>query len=156
MPNMGDDAGSKSAARAVRLRRWPTALIMAISWTILLMAAWLEPAASGTGTHQQLGLPPCGLLMATGIPCATCGYTTAFAAAAHGHLLRAFYVQPAGALLALLTAAAAIVALYSLATGMSLRPLGQAVARPRVFILAAAVILAAWIYKIVIAWPPTP
>ena len=73
----------------------------------LVLAAWLEPAAAGLGTHEQLGLPACGWVAAAGIPCPSCGMTTAFAHAARGDLLGSFLVQPAGAILALAAAKSA-------------------------------------------------
>jgi hypothetical protein len=61
-----------------------------------------------------------------------------------------FVTQPAGAVLALLTAMAAVLSGYALMTGMSLAPIGTMIWRPRVVIVAAAVLLSAWVYKIVI------
>lgn len=133
-----------------RHTRWPAVVIAAVAWTILGIAYWLHPSATGMETHKSLGLPSCGLLTVTRIPCPTCGYTTAFSAAAHGHLLDAFRIQPAGASLAILTAAAALLTTYSVAVGMPLRPIGEIIFRPRVFIVAAAVVIAAWVYKIVL------
>lgn len=60
----------------------------------LVVARGLEPASSGFGTHQQLGLPACGWLASTGYPCPTCGFTTAFALAARGHFVLAWQAQP--------------------------------------------------------------
>jgi hypothetical protein len=74
--------------------------------TILLLAAYLRPSPSGMGTHQQgLGLPACNFLRTTGLPCPSCGMTTSFAWFAKGNLLASAYVQPMGAILALLAAA---------------------------------------------------
>jgi hypothetical protein len=73
------------------------------------IAAWLTPAPRGFGTHQQLGAGPCGMLLLTGLPCPTCGMTTAFSHTVRGQWLRAFCVQPAGFLLALATIAAVFV-----------------------------------------------
>jgi hypothetical protein len=58
------------------------------------------------GTHKEsLGLPPCNFLRTTGLPCPSCGMTTSFAWFAKGNLLASAYVQPMGAILALLAAA---------------------------------------------------
>lgn len=43
------------------------------------LSGWLSPDPRGHGTHQQLGLAPCSLLLLTGRPCPSCGGTTAFA-----------------------------------------------------------------------------
>ena len=45
----------------------------------LVLAASLTPAAQGLGTHTALGLPACGWASMSGIPCPSCGMTTAFA-----------------------------------------------------------------------------
>ena len=66
---------------------------------VLVLAAWLEPDPRGLGTHTQLGLPPCGFLWLTGLPCPGCGLTTSFALMAAGEWLRAFRTQPLGVLL---------------------------------------------------------
>jgi hypothetical protein len=133
-----------------RRSRVAAALVFAASLTLLALAVYLDASPRGMGTHQQLGLPPCGMLMSTGIPCATCGMTTAFSHAAHGRLIESFITQPAGALLALATAIALIVSAWALVTGMSLAPLGSAIWRPRTVFVAAAVVILAWIYKIMV------
>jgi len=68
--------------------------------TILCIAALLTPSRRGFGTHTGLGLPQCEFLARTGIPCPSCGMTTSFAWFVRGHLLRSFYVQPMGFILA--------------------------------------------------------
>lgn len=113
---------------------------------LLIVAASLSPSATGHGTHTQLGLAPCGFLAATGFPCATCGMTTAFALAADGRLVSAWLNQPAGAVLALLTAMAAVTAGWSLISGMDLAPLGKALWRPAVVIALIGLILAGWVF----------
>lgn len=45
---------------------------------------------------------PCGFKMRTGLPCPTCGFTTATLAFFKGHIFEAFYIQPAGAILCVL------------------------------------------------------
>jgi hypothetical protein len=119
------------------------------SLTLLGVAAWLTPSNSGTATHRQLGLPPCGLLEKTGIPCPSCGMTTAFSWAAHGRLDRAFLAQPAGALLAILTACIVIISLYLAITGKDITRLLDDRLILRVLIGFGVVVIAAWAYKIV-------
>jgi hypothetical protein len=75
----------------------------------LATAAAIHPDARGYDTHTQLGLPPCGLLQMTGMPCPTCGMTTAFAHMARGQVVSAVRVQACGAALFVLTATAALV-----------------------------------------------
>lgn len=84
---------------------------------ILSLAAYLRPDARGYGTHQRLGLAPCGLLLQTGYPCPTCGMTTAFSYAVRGRFVSAFLAQPAGLVLAILTVVAGVGALWFLVAG---------------------------------------
>ena len=133
------------------LSRWPAAVLFVLSLTWLGVAAWLAPDLRGHGTHEQLGLPPCGFMLTTRLPCATCGMTTAFALAAHGHLIDAFLVQPAGALLALVVAITVWISGYALVAGTSLDGLGRWLMRPRPIMAFAGILLTAWVFKIFIS-----
>ena len=125
-------------------------VILVVTVPILTTAALLEADPSGLGTHRKLGLPACGVVRLSGLPCATCGYTTAFAHATDGDLWNAFLTQPAAACLALLTAAAAVVGLYALITGMPLSVLSRSLIRPRLYWIAGAVVLVSWLYKVLL------
>jgi hypothetical protein len=57
----------------------------------------VQPDVRGHGTHEQLGLDPCGWPLAYGIPCPTCGCTTAACLLVHGRIVTAFVTQPFGA-----------------------------------------------------------
>jgi len=106
--------GPRMSATSVRL--W-SALVLAGCIGLLGVAAWLRPDGRGYGTHQQLGLARCGMIITTGLPCPTCGMTTAFSHTVRGQWLRAFWAQPAGFLLALATIAAGFMSVYCIATG---------------------------------------
>lgn len=79
-------------------------VLVAIASTVLFLSYRLTPDGRGYGTHEQLGLKPCTFKVWTGYPCMTCGMTTSFTHMAHLQPLAALRVQPAGALLFLLTA----------------------------------------------------
>ncbi len=115
---------------------------------LLGVSAWLEPNPVGTATHRQLGLPPCGLLEKTGIPCPSCGMTTAFAWSAHGRIDKAFITQPAGTLLAVLVACTAIISLYLAITGKDITRLLDDRLVLRGLVMLGVVVLVAWAYKI--------
>jgi uncharacterized protein DUF2752 len=150
-PDQAWTAGSPVApTRPDHTARVVSAAVFLVSSAVLGVAFYLSPSPDGLGTHTGLGLPACGLYQNTGIPCATCGMTTSFSYAAHGNLVASFVTQPAGAMLAVLTAMAAVVSGYALVTGMSLAPIGQQLWRPRVIIVAGVVLLLAWGYKIVV------
>ena len=94
---------------------------------VLALARWLEPAASGFGTHQQLGLPPCPMRFFLHVPCPACGLTTAFAHLARGELAASLAAHPLGCPLFLLTCLTPCVAWIGLARGESpLALLGRA------------------------------
>ncbi len=91
--------------------------VAAVAAAVLVTAARLTPAGTHLGTHRQLGLPPCGFVVTTGLPCPTCGMTTAFSHVAHGRLIAAAKTQLAGAVLAVLTATAGVAGLGALVFG---------------------------------------
>jgi hypothetical protein len=148
-----DATAADPAKTATPVSPWPYRLAWSVVFlcgmTVLGLAAWLQPNPSGTATHRQLGLPPCGLLEKTGYPCPSCGMTTAFAWAAHGRLDKAFVAQPAGTVLALLTACAVIVSAYLAVTGKDVSRILDDRLIIRGLIFLGIVVLAGWAYKIV-------
>ena len=68
---------------------------------LLIVASRLEPNASGLGTHQQLGLPPCTMRVLMGMRCPACGMTTSWAHFVRGEWLNSVLVNVGGFLLAL-------------------------------------------------------
>lgn len=137
--------------RATALHRFWAGFVALGCLATLVTAAVLRPNPSGTGTHEQLGLPPCSFKSLFAAPCPTCGMTTAFAHAAHAQPLQAAHAQPFGALLALLAAVSFWVALHVALTGSSL---GVAAARfiaPRLPWLLIGGLLLGWGYTLLIA-----
>ncbi len=84
---------------------------------VVALAVWLTPDARGYDTHTQLALPPCGFLRTTGLPCPTCGMTTAYANLAHGRVVSALRANVGGAALFVVTVLAGLVGLAQLVTG---------------------------------------
>jgi hypothetical protein len=91
--------GKKSAALS-RRSRFLTALVGAGLLGTLVLAGLLRPDPRGSGTHQQLGLPPCTLTVVAGIPCPACGMTTSWALVTKGRPLDALATHVTGTLLA--------------------------------------------------------
>ncbi len=153
MSAAGDPRELRAPPRVVRtggrLSRRAAALVVAsVTGSVLAAAAWLEPDPSGLGTHQQLNLPPCGWISSGGLPCPTCGMTTAFALAADGRVLAALATQPAGAALAIGSACLLLGATLVLVTGLDLRPALERILTPRFWWGAAGLILVGWGWKI--------
>lgn len=132
-------------------RRVVPAIVLVVSGGVLALAAALQASPTGLGTHTQLGLAVCGFYQRSGVPCATCGMTTAFSHAADGRLDQALLTQPAGAVLAVLTAMAGIISAYALATGMRLEPVVGWCVRPRTIVAMIVLVLGSWGYKIIIS-----
>lgn len=117
---------------------------------VIFVAATLHPEAKGHATHTQLGLAPCGWVVALNKPCPTCGMTTAFSHAANLHFWSALKAQPAGTLLALMAASIFWVALHVAVFGSSLGSLCLRALRPRTVWIALGLLLASWLYKIAV------
>ncbi|HEX8323113.1 MAG TPA: DUF2752 domain-containing protein [Tepidisphaeraceae bacterium] len=115
---------------------------------VLLTAAWLSPDARGVGTHEGLGLQPCGFLLRTGLPCAGCGMTTSFADAVRGRLVSSFVAQPFGLILCVLTAAAFWSALYVSVTARPAYRLLHFVPGKVHVVVWPTLTLAAWAWKV--------
>jgi Protein of unknown function (DUF2752) len=94
--------------------RFLSAIGFVASLAVIVTAFRLEPDPRGVGTHEQLGIPPCGFLRDHGVPCISCGMTTAFAAMAHLRPGLAIRSNPFGVLLFLVTLAAPVYCLHAL------------------------------------------
>ena len=143
-PREGDRTRAGAGARVLCLLRFVAFAGVSV------VARQLKPEAEGTGTHEQLGLPPCGLIEALGIPCLSCGWTTAWANMVRGNLGAAFMASPAGAILYV---AGAVVALACLAQTVAGFPVLERVARwdwTRIGLGALVLVTASWIFKLVL------
>lgn len=123
------------------------------SLAVLVIAAWLNPAERGHGTHTQIGLPPCSWAVWFDKPCVTCGMTTAFSYSGEGRWITAFLTQPAGAVLSLATAVAFWLAAHVALTGSRIAPMAAWLIRPRTVMILVGGLLLAWVYKI-LSWNP--
>ena len=74
-------------------------IIFICTSTVLCISVFLDAHPTGVGTHQQLGLKPCGFLVMTHYPCPMCGMTTTFSLMTHGKILEAIVNQPFGVFL---------------------------------------------------------
>ncbi|HOW69887.1 MAG TPA: DUF2752 domain-containing protein [Phycisphaerae bacterium] len=118
--------------------------ITAVAVAVLVVAARLTPDDSHMGTHRQMGLPPCGFVAITGLPCPTCGMTTAFVCVTHGQLRAALRAQVAGALLAIATAVVGVAAAFCMMTGRYPTLNWYRVDAARLVYWVALMLVAAW------------
>jgi len=109
---------------------------------LFVVAAILKPSPCEIGTHQELGLPPCSFLVLFGVPCPTCGMTTAWACLMHGDLSGAFRANIGGVLLAVLAMVAVAWLMTSAVRGRWLgwKPNGKAVAYVSTVIVAITLV----------------
>lgn len=89
--------------RAARYVRVLLAVMAAGFVAVLVVAACLRPYdADGhpktMGTHHQLGLQPCNMVVLTGKPCPACGMTTSFALLVHGDVANSLKANWVGTL----------------------------------------------------------
>jgi hypothetical protein len=112
------------------------------------IARVLTPSTSGVGTHTQLGLPSCGFLWLTGVPCPACGLTTCFAHLMHGQLMAAVSCQPLGVVLFALLA---IALPWTVWEGVRARPFFETLAAmqvARIARLTACALLVQWSVRV--------
>lgn len=117
---------------------------------VLITAFRLHPDPRDLGTHRQLGLPPCGFYVMTGLPCPTCGMTTAFALAVRGQVVHSIQAQAAGFVLALATAVVAGLGLFTMFTGRRVAPNWYRIHPTRLIWLITAGFLLAWGLKMML------
>lgn len=137
----------RAVPRAAGLERVAWAVVAAGALVVLFLAMRLAPDPRGVGTHEQLGLPPCGLVATFGVPCPSCGFTTTFTLAAHGRLLRAFINQPFGLLLFVGTVLAVPIGVVGATKGVSWLLLMDRLPLGRIVLVTFLLWGAAWGYK---------
>jgi len=146
-PPTQNPAPDALAPDAVRQRRL-AALVVVLAAGGVLATAWaLSPSKAGFGTHQALGLPACSWPQRFGVPCPSCGMTTAFAFAAKGRLIESFATQPMGCLLAIVTGMAFVGSAWTLASGRTVWPVFERLWSARVAWILGIAALLAWGYK---------
>jgi len=128
---------------------WPVfAFAWALPVVLVLLRRFTVPDPSGLATHEQLGLAPCRFRALFGVPCPGCGVTTAVSHLSHGHPLLALEAQPLGFVIGVLALLLPLVATLRVVRGADLGADVARAARPRLAVVAAALVLAAWAYQL--------
>lgn len=114
----------------------------------LVIATRLEPSASGIGTHQQLGLPPCTAQMLWAVRCPACGMTTSWSHFVRGQFVLSMHANVAGTLLAVITCTAVVVLLSGAASGKMPRR-GWLVAAAWAMVTTLVIATGDWAWRLV-------
>lgn len=101
------------------LDRTVASLFAGATAAVAVALARVTPDPRGHGTHEQFGWPVCGWPAAYGMPCPTCGCTTAACLLVHGRIAAAFATQPFGAAVAALGLLLGVHAIVCLVRGRS-------------------------------------
>lgn len=109
--------------------------------------AGVRPDPRGFDTHVQLGMARCGWPLHYGMPCPTCGCTTAACLIVHGRWIDAVVTQPFGAILAVVGIWLGGHALWCLLRGRSFLDLLVRLPIWRIAFGGVVLLLAAWGYK---------
>lgn len=112
----------------------------------------ITPDARGHGTHEQLGMDRCGWPLHYGVPCPTCGCTTAACELVHGRIVAAFVTQPFGAAIAAFGLLMGVHATLCLLRGRSFTDILVRLPFWRLVGGALLLLLASWGYKY-LTWP---
>ena len=102
---------------SVSRRRWVGAAVAVVTLGTIVLLHGLTPAQGGMGTHRQMGISPCGMVMRTGYPCPGCGVTTSMTAMAHGQIVYAAQSQIFGVVAMVLLLALGLVGAAQAAGG---------------------------------------
>lgn len=140
-----------SAASNATMHRLLWSFIALGAAAVLAVAALVEPDARGYGTHQQLGLPPCGFRLLTGSLCPGCGLTTAFAYGIRGHWSMAASANPLGLLLFLIACACVPFGITGAARGWSVDEVIARFDLNRWALAVAACAVVVWIVRVAVA-----
>jgi len=120
----------------------------ALSLAVLATARALSPDPSGVGTHTQLGLPACGFLYWSGLPCPLCGLTTSFAHMARFSVTSALHAHVLGPLLFALVALALPVCAFACVRGLPVLHVIELLRVTRLAAMIALAVMLCWITRI--------
>lgn len=139
------EAARPSKSRAARLG-W--AILGLLPAAVIVTAAFLTPDPAGHGTHQQLGLPPCGFLVITGYPCPGCGLTTCFTHMVRLQIPEAVHANAFGVPLFLVSFFTIPVALVGFVRALPVLPTLERFQFEKVAMLLAASSMTVWFVRI--------
>lgn len=137
-----------ASTRETQITRLLWAALSCAALAVLAIARVLHPDPNLLGTHVQLGLPPCAFLTLTGLPCPTCGLTTAFAYMARLEITMAARAHWLGPLLFILTAASIPLCAFACTRALPLRSVIKRLRLVRVAAIIAAAATVGWLARL--------
>lgn len=136
--------------------RWKSRMawfvLFAVPLVVMLIAASLTPDPAGHGTHTQLGFPPCGFLLITGLPCPGCGLTTSFAHMIRAQVVGATHANPFGVLLFLVSLSTIFVSAVGFVRGLPVIDTLERLHFEKWAILLAATSVTVWVVRVITIW----
>ena len=129
------------------LDRIVSLVILFTGLSFVTILSLVTPDPRGYGTHVRLGMAPCSWAAGGGLPCPTCGVTTAACHLVHLSPFKAVMIHPFGAALAAagiwltLVAGACLVRRSSFVDKFARLPYGT------LSFWALGLFLASWLYK---------
>ncbi len=128
----------------------PYLLFLSVFIAISIAGFILHPSPSGMGTHEELGLPPCGFLTMTGIPCPSCGLTTSITYLLHGYWAMSILSQPFGFILYLTLVSLTVISVCAMVKRIPFRSVIDSENFEKGQFLLLIMFIVSWIYKIII------
>jgi hypothetical protein len=144
---ISDDRGQRSRSRLLSVSRASSSQRMAA--VIICLGIILFFGVFALAGHYKVDMGPwlgyCGFKQRTGLPCPTCGMTTATLAFAQGKIFEAFYIQPACGFLCSVLVIVAILAFVIAVFGIYFRFIERffTEVKLRYMIIALIIIIAA-------------
>lgn len=130
------------------------ALLFVVITIVCLVGLWrTDPSTKGYDTHVQFGMQPCSWPRLYGVPCPTCGCTTAACLVVHGQWILGFVTQPFGAAVAIVGFLLGLHGLYCLLFRRSFADLLVRVKFAPILFGGLLLMLAAWYYKYLVFQP---
>ena len=127
-----------------------SALVILTGGFFVVILALVPPDPRGYGTHELLGMAPCSWPSGGGVPCPTCGVTTAACHLVHLSPLKAVATHPFGAALAASGIWLMLAAGICLIRGTSFVDKLSRLPYATLLLSAGALLLGSWAYKFLI------
>jgi hypothetical protein len=130
--------------RRASARQRKIAAVIVSTVTLVFAGLWV---LQRVGFDFGWVFPPCGFKQRTGLPCPSCGMTTATLAFARGDVVQAYLIQPAAAFFCTLLAAGAVLAFLVSVFGVYFSVFDRLAAEVKVWHVIVAVlvvVLAGW------------